>query len=150
MSTTVETFVGAKERGDENVQRFFDGIMAVARPGAVFSPPVVSGNLTVITASQIAAGGGFGSGFGLGPAPRSAKEMVAEGDGSEPGGATSGGGGGGGGGGATGRPVAVIVIGPDGVKVKPVLDVTSIALAGITAATAMLGMSMRLRRAMRG
>ena len=42
-------------------------------------------------------------------------------------------GGGGGGGGSSGRPVAAIVIGPDGVKIEPVVDVTKIGLAAIGA-----------------
>ena len=43
------------------------------------------------------------------------------------------GGGGGGGGGSMGRPVAAIVISRDGVEVKPVLDVTKVSLAALTA-----------------
>ena len=62
----------------------------------------------------------------------------------------SGGGGIGGGGGASGRPVAIIIIGPDGVTVKPVFDITKIALAGITAWGAMLGVLRRVRKASKG
>ena len=42
--------------------------------------------------------------------------------------------GGGGGGYAAGRPVAVIEVGPQGVRVKPVLDFTKIGLTLIAAA----------------
>jgi uncharacterized spore protein YtfJ len=119
-------------------------IFAAAQAGAVFSPPVVSGAYTVITASQVVSGGGFGSGVGFGPA----RARGAEGEGADatgPGPA-AGGGGLGGGGGASGRPVAVIVIGPDGVKVKPIVDATQIVLAAVTTGAAMAGMLLRLRR----
>jgi len=49
--------------------------------------------------------------------------------------ARRGGGGGGGGGGKTlARSVAVIVSSPEGVEIRPVIDVTKIALAALTAA----------------
>ncbi len=48
------------------------------------------------------------------------------------------GGGSGGGGGASARPVAVIGVGPNGVKVEPVFDRTKVALATITALGGML------------
>ena len=54
------------------------------------------------------------------------------------------GGGGGGGGGAMARPVAVIVMGPDGVRVKPVLDVTKLAVTALGAFAAAAALSMRL------
>jgi hypothetical protein len=46
-----------------------------------------------------------------------------------------------------GRPVAIIAIGPDGVRVKPVVDVTKVALAGLTAWVSMLGLAHARRRA---
>jgi len=49
-----------------------------------------------------------------------------------------------------GRPVAIIIIGPDGVTVKPVFDLTKIALAGITAWTTMLAVLRRARKASKG
>jgi hypothetical protein len=121
----------------------------------VYSEPVTAGNYTVITASEIAAGGGFGSGVGLGPAtPKAQKQPGEKGSQSEQ--ANSGEGpvllhnmswgGIGGGGGSTGRPVAMIIIGPDGVTVKPVVDLTKIALAGIAAWTTMLTVLRRARR----
>ncbi len=54
----------------------------------------------------------------------------------------------GGGGGAVGRPVAAIVIGPDGVKVRPVVDVTKIAIAAMTTWAGMF-LAMRGLRRMR-
>lgn len=112
-------------------------IFAAAQPGAAFGPPVVSGAYTVITASEVAAGGGFGS--GRGSSPHSAdhtREKDAPADE---------GGGSGGGGGANARPVATIIIGPDGVTIRPIFDFTKIALAGIGAWVAMLATFLRLR-----
>ena len=99
-----------------------DKIMSAAQPNAVFSHPIESNGVTVITASEVTAAGGFGSGTG------------AEG------------GGGGGGGWSLGRPVAAISIGPDGVKVKPIVDVTKLAIAGVTAWGAVALAAMRIAR----
>jgi uncharacterized spore protein YtfJ len=108
-------------------------IFSAAQAKAVFSEPVVSGNYTVITASEVSAVGGFGSGLGFGPAgKRTGDSSQAENAG--------GGGGVGGGGGSMGRPVAVIIAGPDGVSVQPILDVTKVALRGIAFAGAIVAM----------
>jgi uncharacterized spore protein YtfJ len=112
-------------------------IFAAAQPGAVFGAPVVSGAFTVITASEVSAGGGFGSGRGTIPKPA----IKANGTGLPAGES----GGSGGGGGASGRPIAAIVIGPDGVSIKPVFDATKFALAAITALGTMLAMFLKLR-----
>jgi uncharacterized spore protein YtfJ len=60
------------------------------------------------------------------------------------------GGGGAGGGVSMGRPVATINIGPNGVQVQPVVDVTKIGLAFFTTIGAMLMMLGRMRRASGG
>ena len=98
-------------------------VLAAASPNVVFGHPVEAGGYTVITASEVYAGGGFGYGGGSGPtgAEPAADAPQASGHG------------GGGGGGSMGRPVAVISIGPDGVKVDPVVDVTKLGIAAITA-----------------
>jgi hypothetical protein len=44
------------------------------------------------------------------------------------------------------RPVAVIIASPEGVRVEPVVDVTKIALAALTAAGFMVGMLLRMNR----
>jgi uncharacterized spore protein YtfJ len=89
----------------------------------------------------VGGGGGFGSGHGFGPAP--ARTSAA----ADPAHAAAGGGGGsGGGGGAGGRPVAVIVVGPDGVQVKPIFDVTKFGLAVLTTWAAMLMTVLNMRR----
>jgi hypothetical protein len=78
-----------------------DKIWAAAQPGAVYSAPVSSGDYTIITASDVLAGGGYGLDNGKGS---------------------------GGGGFSRGRPVATIIIGPDGVKIQPVVDATRVVL----------------------
>jgi uncharacterized spore protein YtfJ len=133
----------AQEQGVRVMERLF----AAAQPGAVFSAPFVSGQYTVITASEVSVGGGFGSGRGFGPAGVSAGTGEATGEGTPSQFQASGGGGFGGGGGSTARPVATIVIGPDGVKVVPVMDITKLALAGITAWGAMIVALRKMRRA---
>lgn len=124
-------------RSGEQIEKALGRVLAAAEPGVVFSEPVESGGYTVITASQVTSAGGFGSGTGLGSSPGSGQTTAA----------SSGAGGGMGGGGfAASRPVAAIVIGPDGVRVKPIVDVTRLALAGITAWGAMLVTLYRMRR----
>jgi hypothetical protein len=43
-----------------------------------------------------------------------------------------------------GRPVAVIVVGPDGVEVKPVFDITKLAITALGAFGAAAAVSLRL------
>lgn len=124
------------EPRDEQSLQLVDRIFGAAHASAVFSAPVTAGGYTVITASEVMAGGGFGSGHGF----------ESRADPAQP---AAGGGGSGGGGGASGRPVAVIVVGPDGVTVKPIFDVTKFGLAVLTAWAAMLATVLRLRRATR-
>ncbi len=111
-------------------------ISSVARAEATVGPATTQGQYTVVPLSEVVFAGGFGLGRGLGTS--------AGGDTTPP---TVGGGGGGGGGGVgRGRAVAVVAIGPDGVTVKPVIDVTSLALAGIATGAAFAMAFLRLRR----
>ena len=98
---------------EHNTSRLLEG----ARVDAVFGHPVERGEATVIPCAEVFAG--FGMGFGSGT---STGESAAQ----------AGGQGGGMGGGARGRPVAVVIIAQDGVRVEPVVDVTKLALAGLT------------------
>ena len=108
---------------EENVQaplvdpteRALSQLVTTARADAVFGQPVVSGDTTVITCSEIAIGMGMGSGSG--PVDEKGNPT---------------GGGSGGGGGARGRPVAAIVITKEGVRVEPIFDLTKIVLASLT------------------
>lgn len=125
IDTTSEVLSQVSKR-DQQLTTTMEKIFSAAQVSAVFSEPETSGNYTVITACEVAAGGGFGSGMGssFGPAARQqAAEASQSGNGV--------GGGIAGGGGSSGRPVAAIIVGPEGVHVQPIVDVTKIAIAGI-------------------
>lgn len=106
------------------VARLFD----VADPGAVYAPPLVTGDRTVILAAELSAS--VGAGYGGGPDS----------------GDDEGGGGGGGGGFAAARPVAAVVIEPGGVRIEPVVDVTKLGIALLTTLAALFLAWARLRR----
>jgi uncharacterized spore protein YtfJ len=121
------------EKRDQQLISSMEKLFSAAQAKAVFGEPVVSGNYTVITASEVGAGGGFGTGMGFGPPEKQAGEASQSQK-------ASGGGGVGGGGASRGRPVAAIIVGPDGVTVQPVLDVTKVALSGIAFAGTIVAM----------
>jgi uncharacterized spore protein YtfJ len=98
--------------------------------GAV-GPQTTAGDHTVIPLVETYAQGGFGAGAGGG----------SEGESS----AGSGGGGGGGGVGRS-RTIAVADVGPDGVKIRPVIDITGLALPAVGAFAALLVGGRRGRR----
>jgi uncharacterized spore protein YtfJ len=140
-------------KNQESSQQILEKFVETARPSSVFAPPVTAGDYTVITASEVYAGMGIGFGGGGGSGPAAAEEPAgdqppveqpAADEGLPPG---SGVGYGGGGGGATmGRPVAAITIGPDGVRVEPIVDVTKIAIAFFTTFGAMALMFSRMAK----
>jgi uncharacterized spore protein YtfJ len=140
MTQTTDDFKGAAHKSLDDIPGTMEKLLAAARPGAVFGQPVQAGAYTVITASEIATGGGFGTGVGYGGPAGSAETPENAGAGA------GGGAGGGGGGGSSGRPVAVIVIGPEGVSVKPIIDPTKLGIALITAWGAMFLAIGRMRR----
>ena len=146
MTETVADMVSSVNKAQEQTLPIMEKIFSAAQARAVYSEPVQNGSYTVITASEVAAGGGYGFGRGLGSAPSAATEDGEASRRTE----TAGGGGGGGGGGSTGRPVATIIIGPNGVEVRPIVDVTKIALAALTAWGAILPIVIRMRQARRG
>ncbi len=128
-----ETIAANWEKSVNVFNRLFD----MAKPSAVFGEPLQKGEYTVITASEVALGMGLGSGVGSGSSePEEDEENAAPSSGS--------GGGGGGGGGGWSRPVAVISVGPNGVEVEPVVDVTKLGLAFLT----MIGSVMFMLRKM--
>lgn len=138
MNRTVQLIresVPNQERANQLMGRLF----AAAQPDGVFSEPVTQGAYTVITASELSIGLGFG--FGGGASLKSETEEEGE---SESGGDF--GSGGGGGGGATARPVAAIEIGPNGVRVEPIVDPTKISIAFFTAIGSMFMMLLKMRR----
>ncbi len=109
---------------------------------AVYGEPVVSGDTVVITSAEVFSVLGVGAGYGSGSAGEGAGAQAGRGFG----------GGGGGGGRVLSRPVAAIVIRPGGVTVQPIVDVTKLGLAALTAIGFMAGMAATMgnrRRAMR-
>ncbi|MHB1414430.1 MAG: spore germination protein GerW family protein [Chloroflexota bacterium] len=104
-------------------------LTSVARVEAAFGEPQRMGEYLMIPAAEVMCGMGFGTGGGEGP----------EGTGK--------GFGGGGGGGARSRPIATIVMGPEGVSIKPVLDMSKIYLAALFTAGFALVWAFRLARA---
>ena len=129
---------------DEALASLIEKLYSAAQPGAVYSEPVKSGNHTVIMASEVTVGGGFGSGSSIGPQEKKADDFLSEAPQIR-----SGGSGFGGGGRSSGRPIAIIVIGPDGVTIKPVFDFTKIILAGIMTWVTMLMLLRKMRRGKR-
>ena len=131
------------ERAGEVARETAERIFSAARPGAVFGEPVRAGEYTLITASEVTAAGGFG----FGGMPETGTTGAAGQAGPAP--PRPAGGGGGGGGASLARPVATIIIGPEGVKVQPIVDLTKIALAALTAWGAIAIMLVRMSRAAR-
>lgn len=140
-----------QEQAIELMEKLFDA----AKPGAVYGEPVTVEGRTIITASEVTIGLGFGLGTGGGWNPKTTSENapaveeapVGERNQSENEGTSMGGGGGGGGGGAGSRPVAVITIDKEGVTVKPVFDATKIALAFFTMLGSIFLMGSKIRKA---
>lgn len=121
---------GYRDSSLDTIEQVMDSLHAAASVEAVFGAPVKQRDTLIIPAAEVVAVSGFGVGQGFGG----------------PGGA---GGGGGGGGSAYARPVAVIIVSPEGVRVEPIFDYTKIALAGVTFAAFAVGMLARLRQARR-
>lgn len=97
-----------------------------ASAAAVFGAPATSGDRVVIPVAEVTIGIGFGWGGG--------RSIEVGTDGRPPSAGSSGGAGGG----ARSRAVAVIELSPDGVRVHPIVDQTSISLAGIAFAASAL------------
>jgi uncharacterized spore protein YtfJ len=124
-------------RGAEAVvQDTLENFLESASVEAVYGEPIRKGDTLVIPAAEVLSGLAFGYGFGFGA---NQAENEAEKD-------RGGGGGGGGGGRVFSRPVAVVVVSAEGVEVKPVIDLTKIALAALTAGGFMLSMLARMSR----
>jgi len=117
------------------IQDTMDKFLDAAHVEAVYGKPIQNGDTTIIPTAEVLSGMGFGLGHGTGT---SIEESGEENRGS--------GGGGGGGGRVLARPVAVVIASPQGVRVDPVIDVTKIALAALTAAGFMTGMFYRMMK----
>ena len=108
---------------------------------AVYGTPIQDGDTIIIPAAEVLTVMGFGVGSGRGTgfsketdSEEEQSDEVSEGSGS----------GGGGGGRVLARPAAVIISTPEGVRVEPVVDVTKLGLAALTAAGFMVGMLLRM------
>ncbi len=108
----------------QEVLNRFGEIHERATVKTVFGEPYQMNGRTIIPVAKVSFGFGFGGGQGTPKAngPQSAGEAGRD---------AGGGAGGGGGGRVSVRPVAVLEVGPDGTKVKPIVDVGRIALAGM-------------------
>lgn len=112
-----------EEAAPDRAAQVMEKLIAAGDVSRVYGLPISKGDTLIIPAAEVLTIAGFGMGGGSGTAsdadgkPRHGK-----------------GGGGGGGGRTLARSVAVIVASPAGVEVKPILDLTKIALAALTAA----------------
>lgn len=88
---------------------------AAASVRTVFGEPIRVGDRVIIPVAQVC--GGVGLGFGQRPGAGAEGGPPAQG--------------GGGGGGFTARPLAVVVATPERVEVRPVLDLTRLAVVGM-------------------
>jgi uncharacterized spore protein YtfJ len=104
----------------------------VASIHAVFGEPVQRGDTIIIPCAEVSMGGGMGMGGGPGGSAEQKTLSVGMGAGA--------------GGGASGRPIAVVVMTPEGVRVQPIIDMTKVALAVFTTATFILVQVARLLR----
>lgn len=89
----------------------------------VFGQPVEKGETVILPAAEVITSLGFGMG-----------------------GSAKGEGGGGGGGYSTSRPVAVVIVNGENVRVEPVVDATKVALAFFTAIGFMASMAAKMRQ----
>ncbi len=120
--------IGSAQEANALIERALEA----ASPNAVFQEPVVIGDTAVITCNELNVGVGVGYGGGS-DADRQA-----------------GGAGGGGGGGSMGRPVAVISIRPDGVKVEPIIDLTKLGIAALSTLIALIMARREVKRTLGG
>lgn len=122
------------EAGLEMYQSTMEEFLAAADVRVVYGEPIQHDDTMIIPTAEVLCGLGFGVGSGSGTSADQNPEKPSQGSGS----------GGGGGGRILSRPVAVVVASPEGVRVEPVVDITKIALAALTAFGFMVGMMFRM------
>ena len=150
MNLNSEDFdVSSVEESFDIVETTLENFLDTASVDRVYGDPIQHGDSTIIPTAEVLTGLGFGVGYGMGSAPAAKKDEEGnqedQAEQNQAGGTSYGGGGGGGGGGRTlARPVAVIIASPEGVRVEPVVDVTKVALAALTAFGFMTGMIARM------
>lgn len=114
---------------NEEMQAVFEKLEKVTQEvnvNAVFGKPEKVGDYTIIPVASVMYG--LGAGAGSGPASQGLAEGSAE---PAPEGESEVAGGAGGGAGAKARPIAYIEVGPEGTRVRPIMDEQKVALAGI-------------------
>ena len=109
----------AKPAATGSVEQVLSQLVNNASVDTVFGRPIERDGATIIPCSEFMLG--FGMGTGSGPIDERGNSM-----------------GQGGGGGSQGRPIAVVVMTKDGVRVEPVLDLTKVTLAAFTTGAFML------------
>ncbi len=144
MSKIVQGMLLESVTSVKEARALLEKLLEMTGARAVFGEPIQSGDYTVITASEMNVGMGLGYGYGIGPADEAAATESAEAEAAEPMGE---GGGGGGGGGGAGRAIAAIIIGPEGVCVEPIVDVTKVSLAFFTMFGSVLVMLLKMHQA---
>lgn len=107
----------------------------VAHVNSVYGKPIRHGETLMIPTAEVLSVAGFGVGGGSGSGVDPNKDTSGSGTGA----------GGGGGGSVHSRPVAVVIASPEGVRIEPVVDVTKIGLAALTAAGFIFSMLLRMR-----
>jgi len=122
------------EAGLEVYQDTVDEFLAAADVSVVYGEPIQHDDTLIIPTAEILCAMGFGVGSGSGNSAEQNPDKPSQGSAF----------GGGGGGRVLSRPVAVVVASPEGVRVEPVIDLTKIALAGLTALGFMVGMMFRM------
>lgn len=133
-------------RSAEAIENVIETMLSSASVDAVYGEPINVGDHTIIPAAEVISALGFGVGYGSGSS--SEDEESPENQTGAKGGFGSGGGGGGGGR-VFSRPVAIIIASPGEVRIEPIVDVTKLALAALTAAGFMATMIMRMNRGLR-
>jgi uncharacterized spore protein YtfJ len=116
------------------MQTTMEYFLDAASVDAVYGQPIENGDTLIVPSAEVLAVMGFGVGSGSGTGGKECEEDTGSGRGS----------GGGGGGRVLSRPVAVIISSPEGVRVEPVVDVTKIGLAALTAGAFVFGTMLRL------
>ena len=133
-SASPATPLAATSSTVNTIQTTLDKFLSAANVEAVYSSPISQGENVVIPAAEVLSIVGFGLGSGGGSQGTTESSN-----------ASGSGGGGGGGGRVLSRPVAVIIMSPDGVRVEPIVDVTKIALAVFTTVGFMATVLTRMR-----
>jgi uncharacterized spore protein YtfJ len=127
------------QAGDPGLDAFQDTMeefLAAADVRVVYGEPIQHEDTIIIPTAEVLCALGFGLGSGGATSTEEHPDNPSMGKGS----------GGGGGGRILSRPVAVVIASPEGIRVEPVVDITKIALAGLTAVGFMVGMMFRMSR----